>query len=174
MVVLAAVAVPAVAAEPEASNCSGASAIPAARKKEAQEFLQRVAAGPFFKELVRRKGKPTSCQIGVDGSNLTLIYTFRRKARLEARANSSIEYSQERMQLQGLDRLQALELLKESEKDAFGAQGCGINWQQPSEESPGEKPGTREVVYRGDTCNCQGRLVYSGDAVIALVSSSAC
>jgi hypothetical protein len=174
IIVLAAVSLPAGAAEPKALNCSGLASLPASGLKEVQEFRRRVSTGPFFKELVRRTGQPSSCRVEVNGSNLTLIYIFRRKARLEARANVSIEYFQQRMQLQDLDEAQAMELLKKSERDAFGAQGCGINWQQPSEESPGPEPGTREVVYRGDNCNCQGRLVYRGNALVALVSSSAC
>jgi hypothetical protein len=174
IVVLAAASLSVGATEPKALNCSGLVSVPTSSLKEVQEFQQRVSTGPFFRELVRRNGAPNSCSVEVNGSNLTLIYGFRRKARLEARANASIEYFQQRMQVQGLEEPQAMELLKKNEIDAFGAQGCGIDWQRQSEESPGAEPGTREVVYRGDTCNCQGRLVYNGNALVALVSSSAC
>ena len=173
-IVLAAGSLSVGAAEPKMPNCSGLASVPTSGLKEVQELRQRVSTGPFFKELVRRKGETSSCRVEVNGSNITLIFTFGRKASLEARANASIEYFQQRMQLQGLDRPQAIKLLKKNEEDAFGAQGCGINWQQPSEESPGSEPDAWEVVYRGDTCNCQGRLVYSGNALVALVSSSAC
>jgi hypothetical protein len=34
--------------------------------------------------------------------------------------------------------------------------------------------GARQVVYRGNACNCQARLTYKGKYVIAIVLRSAC
>jgi hypothetical protein len=164
---------PAQATEPAPGTCAD-SAIPAEHQKEARELLQRVSAGPFYKELVRRRGTPTTCRISADDTNLTLIYEFRGNARLEAKSNSAIEYSEQRMELTGLTKARAMALLKANEKYSWGAKGCGMNWIHPDEEQPGKEPGSREVVYRGSSCNCQGRLVYAKNGVVALVSSSAC
>lgn len=161
------------ATEPAHGSCAD-SAIPAEHQKEAHELLQRVGAGPFYKELVRRRGTPATCRISADETNLTLIYEFPGNARLEAKSNSSIEYSEQRMELIGLTRARAMALLKANEKHSWGAKGCGINWLRPDEEQPGKEPGSREVVYRGSSCNCQGRLVYGKNLVVALVSTSAC
>ena len=168
-----AASLPAHATEPAPGSCVD-SAIPTEHQKEAHELLQRVSAGPFYKELVRRRGTPASCRISADEANLTLIYEFRGNARLEAKSNSSIEYSEQRMKLTGLTKERAMALLKENEKHSWGAKGCGMNWLRPDEEQPGKEPGSREVVYRGSSCNCQGRLVYAKNVVVALVSSSAC
>jgi hypothetical protein len=164
---------PAYATEPAPGTCAD-SAIPAEHQKEARELLQSVSAGPFYQELVRRRGTPATCRISADDTNLTLIYEFRGNARLEAKSNSSIEYSEQRMELTGLTQARAMALLKATEKHSWGAKGCGINWIRPDEEQPGKEAGSREVVYRGGSCNCQGRLVYANNVVVALVSSSAC
>ena len=168
-----AASLPAHATELAPGTCAD-SAIPAERQKEAHELLQRVSTGPFYKELVRRRGTPAACRISADETNLTLIYEFRGNARLEAKSNLSIEYSQQRMELTGLTKARAMALLKANEKHSWGAKGCGMNWIRPDEEQPGKEPGSREVVYRGTSCNCQGRLVYAKNVVVALVSSSAC
>jgi|ERR1700691_2405418 hypothetical protein len=173
---LAAAYVPAHASETDAVDCSAGAkaALPASRMKEVMAFRQQVTSGPFFKELVRRHGKPSTCQIGINENNLTLTYSFGEKALLEARSNSTIESSEQRLQLRGLTEPQAMGLLKKSEKNAFGDNGCPIDWQHVAEDSQGKEPGSHEVVYRGDTCNCQGRLVYEKRALVALVIRSAC
>lgn len=168
-----ATSLPAYVTELAAASCSD-SAVPAERQKEAQDLVQRVSAGPFYKELVRRRGTPATCRISADGTNLRLIYAFRGNARLEAKSNPSIEYSQQRVELIGLTKARAMALLKANEKYLWGSKGCGINWLRPDEEQPGNEPGSREVFYRGSSCNCQGRLVYAKNVVVALVSSSAC
>jgi len=164
---------PAQATEPAPGSCADSS-IPAEHQKEAHELLQRVSTGPFYRELVRRRGTPATCRFSADEANLTVIYEFRGNARLEAKSNPSIEYSQQLMELTGLTRARAMALLKENEKHSWGAKGCGMNWTRPDEEQPGKEPGSREVVYHGSSCNCQGRLVYAKNVVVALVSSSAC
>jgi hypothetical protein len=164
---------PAYARESAAGDCAD-SAVPAEHQKEAHELLQQISAGPFYKELVRRRGNPATCRISADGDSLAVIYEFPGNARLEAKSSSTIEYSQQRMELTGLTRARAVALLKANEKHSWGAAGCGINWLRPNVRQPGKEAGSREVVYRGSSCNCQGRLVYAKNLVVALVSSSAC
>jgi hypothetical protein len=62
----------------------------------------------------------------------------------------------------------------QAELDTYKPSGCGISWTKGEEDPPADAAGKREVVYRGDTCNCQGRLIYQGDAVAGLVLRSAC
>jgi hypothetical protein len=151
-----------------------AASIPADHRQQAVDFLSHSKASPFYKELVRRRGKATGCQLAISGNNLTVSFEFRGGARLEAKANPKIEYSEQRMELRGLTRSQAMALLKAGEKQAWGAKGCGIRW-HVDEDSPGDQPGSHEVVYRGNNCNCQGRMVYEKKSVlVALVLRSAC
>jgi len=177
---LMALALAAPAARGTAQSGSGACAleaasIPADHRQQAADFLAHIKAGPFYKELLRRRGKPSTCQLAINGDNLTVTFGFRGGAQLLAKANPAIEYSEQRMDLRGLTRSQALALVKAGEKQAWGAKGCGIRWRSPDEDSPGDQPGSHEVVYRGDNCNCQARLVYEKRNVLAaLVLRSAC
>jgi len=148
--------------------------VPASRQKQVREFQQRVEAGPFYKELLRRLGKPKGCDVKLDGENIALSYVFQHNARLDARVDPSIEYSEQQAQFRGLNGKEALALLKESEKDSFGRDGCGIDWDHPEEELPEESSGSRATVFRGSACNCQARVAYQGNSVVALVLSSAC
>ena len=65
-------------------------------------------------------------------------------------------------------------LLQRTERWAFGDKGCSIAWKRSPVREPDPTPGSRELVYRGEDCNCQGRLVYRGDVVTGLVFRSAC
>ena len=65
-------------------------------------------------------------------------------------------------------------LLQRTERWAFGDKGCSIAWKRSPVRETGPTPGSRELVYRGEDCNCQGRVVYSGDVVTGLVFRSAC
>lgn len=173
---LLALSIPAASCEGLAKSCSGAALDRAAgsHRKDVREFDRHVRHGPFYAELVRRFGQPGSCDIGVTAGSLRLAYTFRTGTGLEARRNAAAEYSEQRLQIEGMDTKAALALLKRAEKDAFGADGCGILWDHPAEEEPGEQAGSRQQIYRGETCNCQGRILYRDQAVVGLVLSSAC
>jgi hypothetical protein len=164
------------ALEAQRVECSSSAltAALAARQKDVRDLLQRVEAGPFYKELLRRKGKPESCEVVLDGDKITLSYAFRGKARLDAEVNPDIEFSRQGMQVRGISERKGLALLKETEKNFVGRNGCGVNWNRPAEELSGEQAGSRELVYRGDVCNCQARVIYEGGSVAALIFSSAC
>jgi hypothetical protein len=145
-----------------------------AHQKQVREFQQRVEAGPFFKELVLRLGEPERCEAKLSGENIALTYAFRNEAHLDASINSSIEYSDQHARFRGLDREKALALLKQSEQDSFGQDGCGIDWNRPESESKGGHSKFRAAVFRGDSCNCQGRILYQGNSVVGLAFSSSC
>ena len=148
--------------------------VPASVQKEFQELRKQVEAGPFYKELVRRFGRPQRCQLDADGEKIALSYAFRNNAHLDARTDPSIEYSEQRTQFSGLNGERALALLKKGEEDSFGRDGCGIDWKRSEDESTDERDGSRAAVFRGNSCNCQARIIYRRNTVVALVLSSSC
>jgi len=97
-----------------------------------------------------------------------------KKVPEDAQVNSTIESSMQRAESRGLNREKALALLKKGESDSYGKAGCGIEWSKPEDQSMGDPPGSRATVFRCDSCNCQARIIYQGDSVVALVLSSAC
>lgn len=157
----------------EAGHCStGSATVPASQKKAFKEFQQRVESGPFYGELVSKTGKPTACSVTLQNGNIRLVYLFHQQGRLQATTNPDIEFSEQKVKLPSLTEDKALTLLKAGEKDFFGQDGCGINWTEPSKEKT--ESGVPEVVYRGDTCNCQAHEVYKGSLVTELILRGAC
>lgn len=136
-----------------------------------QALQQRLAAGAFYKELLLRFGRPLTCTVDVQEERTTLTYAFRLGALLTATTDPKIEFSEQTVKQIHLDTASAIALLRRAEKNAYQPGGCGISWKNAEEESDGDR---REVVYRGDNCNCQARLIYQGKYVSALVLRSAC
>ena len=155
------------------NHSSARDCIPAESQDEVRQFQKSVESGPLYVEMVRQLGKPGNCKTGIEEENIELSCAYGDQTRLEAHANSKIEFSEQRLQLSGLSKNKALALLKASEKDAFGADGCGVRWNHPVVEA-GKKAASREVVYRGSICNCQGRMIYEGVRIVALVWRSTC
>ena len=161
--------------EPRAAGCISDSLaqVQESSRKAARELLQQTEAGAFYKELALRFGRPVSCTIASDEIGIRLSYVFRDNGRLEARINPSIEFAEQRMQLLGITAERALELLKAAESGSFGREGCGIQWSRGADESS-DGQDSREIVYRGDICNCQARVTYQGQSVIGLTLRSTC
>jgi hypothetical protein len=146
----------------------------AASQKQVRDLEQRVLAGPFYKKMLQQLGKPQSCSAKQEGDAIALSYAFPKDARLDAQTNAAIESSMQKAAFPGLNREKALALLKKGEAESYGKDGCGIDWKRPEDESIDDPPGSHATVFRGDSCNCQARIVYQGDSVVALVLSSAC
>lgn len=142
-----------------------------ARKQELRALQEQVMAGAFYKDLSSRFGNPLSCLAEVQQEKTTLTYTFPGDAQLIATIAPKIESSEQTIKLVHLETDVAIALLKRAETDAYPPDGCGISWTQGEQESTA---GSREMVYRGDTCNCQARLIYKGAYVVTLVLRSAC
>jgi hypothetical protein len=155
-------------APPELASMSAAS------QKQVRDLQKRVEAGPFYRKMLQQLGKPQSCSVRQEGDSIALSYAFRDGAHLDAQVNATIESSMQRAEFRGLNREKALALLKKSESVSYGKDVCGIDWSKPEDQSMGDPPGSRATVFRGDSCNCQARIVYQGDSVVALVLSSAC
>ena len=159
-----------------ASLCSSPdlASMPAAKQKQVQVLEQRTEAGPFYKEMVQLLGKPQSCTAKQDRDSIALSYAFRNDAHLLAQVTAMIESSMQRAEFRGLNPAKALELLKKGEAESYGKDGCGIDWSKPEDQSMDDPPGSHATVFGGGSCNCQARIVYQGDSVIALVLSAAC
>jgi hypothetical protein len=142
--------------------------------REIQALQQQMTAGAFYKELLLRFGKPLTCSVNLQNGRTNLKYTFQHGAQLITRTDPKIEFSEQRVELVHMDSANAIALLKRAELDAYRPGGCGISWTSGEEESPAGAGGTREIVYRGDTCNCQARLIYMNNYVVILVLRSAC
>jgi len=152
----------------------GTASLPADAQAQVQQLQQTVEAGPFYQKLLQRFGKPETCRAKTEGTSVALSYVFAHDAKLEAKIDSAIEYSEQRVDFNGLDRKAALELLKKGAADAFGDHGCGVEWGKPAEEPVADQPEAHANVYRGSSCNCQARMIFRGKAVAGLMVSSSC
>jgi hypothetical protein len=137
-------------------------------------FQRDIEDGPLFQALQQRLGPPRSCVRSVQDGGLRLAYKFPKSGALVARVDPRIEFSEQHVNLKGLDEAEAESLLQAAETNTFGTTGCGIAWDQPVTEERGSFGGSREMVYHGDACNCQARVVYDGKKVIGLILRSAC
>ena len=167
------VAVAACVPEPgvKAPSCPGTIATPdAALQQSYGEFKRSVESSPFAGQLAG----PVSCEARTDEGRIQLKYESAKGGTLEARRDPAIESTEQRLSQNGLSEQAALALLQRTEQWAFGDKGCSIAWKNSPEKEAGAVPDSREVVYRGEECNCQGRLVYRGDVLTALIFRSAC
>lgn len=141
-----------------------------ALQRSYMEFKGSIESGP----ILRRAGRPDSCEARSEGSSLWLKYKFAKGGELEAHRDPAIELTEQRLTKARLSTKTALALLERTERWAFGKHGCGIAWKKLPTKEPGATPDCYELAYRGDDCNCQARLVYGKDHLIGLVFRSAC
>lgn len=134
------------------------------------EFKRTIESSPFARHL----DQPLACEARVDDGSIRLVYESRKGDKLEAHRERAIEATEARLTSRGLSENTGLALLLQTEHWAFGEKGCSIAWQKAPDREAGPTPDSRELVYRGDGCSCQGRLVYSGNTLISLSFRSAC
>jgi hypothetical protein len=134
------------------------------------EFKRTIESGPFARHL----DQPLACEARVDDGSIRLVYQSSKGDKLEAQRERAIEATETRLTSRGLSENTGLALLQRTEHWAFGEKGCSIAWQKAPDREAGSTPDSRELVYRGDDCSCQGRLVYSGNSLIGLIFRSAC
>ena len=134
------------------------------------EFKRSVESSP----LARRLGRAVSCQARADGGAIRLTYESVTGAKLVAHRDPAIEHTEQRLSEKGMTREAAVALLQRTERWAFGDKGCAIAWTKPPEAGTAANGGRRELVYRGDDCNCQARLVYAGATLTGVAFLSAC
>jgi hypothetical protein len=134
------------------------------------QFKRSVESSP----LARRLGRAVSCEARADGGAIQLTYESSTGAKLVAHRDPALESTEQRLSERGMTREAAVALLQRTERWAFGDKGCSIAWTKPPEGGAAVIGGRRDLVYRGDDCNCQARLVYSGNALTEVVFLSAC
>jgi hypothetical protein len=137
-----------------------------------REFRQSLEDGPFYGVLFGRLGSPRKCVVQHEGEAINLSYTFAQGGLLAAQRNPSIEFTEQRLALKGLKQQESIDLLRAAESAAFSKDGCGIAWDEPVTEPKG--PGSHDIVFRGDVCNCQARVTYKNNVQVALLFRSAC
>ena len=142
---------------------------PALQRTYAQ-FKRSVESSP----LARRLGRPVSCEARADGGAIQLTYESSAGAKLVAHRDPAIEFTEQRLSERGMTRPAAVALLQRTERWAFGDKGCSIAWTKPPEGGAAASRGRRELVYRGEDCNCQARLVYAGTTLTGVAFLSAC
>jgi hypothetical protein len=157
----------------KAFACSPSSyaGVPEAQKQQAVAYVRKVQGGPFYKYLAVKFGRALSCAVSAKGPALTVAFTFADGAALRAKVDASIELSEQRMTVPEMPEAAAVALLNRAEAAGYGKGGCGIAWKNPETETLGE--GETATIYRGESCNCQGRIVRKPKSV-ELVLSSAC
>jgi hypothetical protein len=134
------------------------------------EFKRTIESSPFARHL----SQPLSCKARVDDGSIRLVYESGKGDKLEAQRERAIEATETRLTSRGLSEDAGLALLQRTEQWAFGEKGCSIAWKKAPDKEAGPTPNSRELVYRGDDCNCQGRLVYTGNTLSSLIFRSAC
>jgi hypothetical protein len=134
------------------------------------EFKQSVESGPLLRSL----GQPTSCTTRIEAGSIWVTYEFPNQGKLQAHRDPRIELTEQELTQPGLSQQTALTLLRRTERWAFGSKGCRISWGKQPSRHPGAASNTFELAYRGEVCNCQGRLLYVGDRLAGVSFRSAC
>lgn len=151
---------------------------------EIRRLQQWVESGPLYRELVNRFGGPKGCASRKDDLETEISYKFSENASLDILTNPTIELSEQHLHLRDIATESAIKLLKSAELYSYPPHGCGIDWNHPaanSSESNAARAGSaggdaasREVIYRGNVCNCEASIRYDHNSVVELVLRSAC
>jgi hypothetical protein len=151
---------------------------------EIRRLQQWVESGPFYRELVNRFGGPKGCASRKDDLGTEISYKFSENASLDILTNPTIELSEQHLHLRDITTESAIKLLKSAEMYSYPPHGCGIDWNHPAANSPesnaakagpaGGDAASREVIYRGNVCNCEASIRYDHDSVVELALRSAC
>jgi hypothetical protein len=138
------------------------------------DFQRTVESTPLFTISARHAGV-SSCRIGYESGMASVEYQFRDGGWLRSKRDSRIEYSDQEVRFAVPLAESPIAILTDAERAAFGDSGCGMDWKE-TETTPAEDDRTAvEVIYRGDTCNCQARIRSdAGGRVTGLVFRSAC
>jgi len=118
---------------------------------------------------IRERAKQVACDRAGDASALVLRVTFSDGTEYAYHSLAALEATVQNLRVgsRSLTTKEALDLLKDAEKDAYGPTGCGIRWKTPTQQGD-------NTEYSGDVCNCQATLRKKGAAVVELTLSGAC
>ena len=137
--------------------------------------LQRsVEIGPLYATASAGSGV-AACRIEHRSGAITLRYDFMNGGRVQGTRDARIEYSEQVARLVSPPAGSAVELLARAERMAFGVNGCGMDWRQPETRTTQAEVGATDTVFRGEVCNCQGRIrTNASGGVVELAFKSAC
>lgn len=116
-----------------------------------------------------------ACSVRLAGSEVEIQHRFVDGSVLSGKFDSSIEYAEQRLLFASPRAMDGLAVLSGAERNAFGAEGCGVRWDAPESSEAVESRAATESTYRGEVCNCQARMTRDGEGgVLALSFSSSC
>lgn len=128
------------------------------RRQAEVEALRRSVEGGALQRVAALRG-PATCVGQVDGEGAIdieyrhadgSVLQWRRQSRIES-TDFNLRFAQPRVG-------SVQDILVELERTAFGAAGCGIDWQRATTEPAADGGRGADTVYRGDVCNCQVRV----------------
>lgn len=99
-----------------------------------------------------------NCAVTRDNGVQQLNVRFADGNQFTARQDDRIEFTEQKAVFSQPLTRDPIELLKGAERAQFGASGCGIDWLRPDVQASPSPAGLSEQVFRGDVCNCQGRV----------------
>jgi hypothetical protein len=133
-----------------------------------------VESGPLY--VIPAAAGVAACTASVaEGAIIMLEYRFKDGGRLDVKRDARIEYTEQTAQFHLAPDKDPVAVLAEAERAAFGADGCGIDWQSPDiQKVPDDSRGTRTLYY-GDVCNCRAGISHdAAGRVVELMLRSAC
>lgn len=136
--------------------------------------LRTSAEGSSLFQAARASGVVVSCEATSQNSLLTLTFRFSDKTSFTIGRDPQIEYTSQEVSFAQPLADDASTILKRGEREAFGADGCGIDWSAGHTE-PSADGVSSDRVFRGDVCQCQARIRSDKTSrVIGLLLRSTC
>jgi hypothetical protein len=139
------------------------------------EALRRSVEGGALQRVAALPG-PATClgQVDAEGA-IQIDYRYADGSALQVRRQSRIESTDFNLRFGQPMAEPVQDILLELERTAFGAAGCGIDWQRATTEPTADGSRGADTVYRGDVCNCQARVRRNDQGrVVMLALRSAC
>ena len=112
-----------------------------------------VESGPLY--TIPAAAGVAACGISVESGVITLEYQFKDGGQLHVKRDSRIEYTEQVARIQLAPAANPEAILASAERAAFGASGCGIDWQKADTKDVADDPDATETLYYGDICNCR-------------------
>lgn len=143
--------------------------------KDTAALRHTIEASRLYKVPADAEGL-AACRIRYpDGLALQVEYRFNRGGSLWVKRDPRIEYTELDARYRLPPGVAAKDLLVDAEQSLFGQSGCGIEWRDPETRPADGEPGVTETIYRGEVCNCQGRVRTDADGqIVGLSFRSAC
>ncbi|MDZ7591854.1 MAG: hypothetical protein U5L05_14500 [Rubrivivax sp.] len=146
----------------------------ASRRTEFEALRRSIEAGTL--QRVAALPGPATCvgQVDAEGS-IRIDYRYADGSVLQVLRQSRIESTEFNLRFAQPRTGPVQDILVELERAAFGAAGCGIDWQRATTEPAGDASRSVDTVYRGEVCNCQARVRRDDQGrVVLLALRSAC